>query len=45
MLQSYRFILLSYVENDKIGIKIYLFGCLSDILLAKCPIFPVLFSW
>ena len=45
MLQSYLFILLSYVENNKIGIKIYLFECLSAVLLAECSILPVLFFW
>ena len=45
MLQNYLFVLLSYVENDKIDIKIYLFGCLSAALLAKYPILPVLFFW
>ena len=43
MLQSYLFVLLSYVENDKIGIKIHLFGCLSAVLLAECSILPILF--
>lgn len=43
MLQSYLFVLLSCVENDKIGIKIHLFKCLSAVLLAKCLISPVLF--
>lgn len=45
MLQSYLFVLLSYVENNEIDIKIYLFGCLSAALLSECPVFPVLFFW